>query len=132
MFIELGANDDQLEFPVIYASAKDGYASHNPDDRSGDMRPLFEEIISEIQPPEGDVDDPLQCLFSSLDYDDYIGRIGVGRVQRGRITVNDKVVLCRTDGTQENVKSLAFISLKVLKELKLMRLLQEILFVFPV
>ena len=52
MFIELGANDDQLEFPVIYASAKDGYASHNPDDRSGDMRPLFEEIISEIQPPE--------------------------------------------------------------------------------
>ena len=104
LFIELGANDDQLEFPVIYASAKDGYASHNPDDRSGDMRPLFEEIISEIQPPEGDVDDPLQCLFSSLDYDDYIGRIGVGRVQRGRITVNDKVVLCRTDGTQENVK----------------------------
>lgn len=104
LFIELGANDDQLEFPVIYASARDGYASTNPDAREGDMRPLFEEILKEINAPEGDVEDPLQCLFSSLDYDDYIGRIGVGRVQRGVVHVNDKVVLCRQDGTQESVK----------------------------
>ncbi|MBE6827417.1 MAG: translational GTPase TypA [Ruminococcaceae bacterium] len=104
LFIELGANDDQLEFPVIYASAKDGYSSLNPDDRSGDMRPLFDEILKEISPPEGDVDGPLQCLFSSLDYDDYIGRIGVGRIERGTVKVNDKLVLCKQDGSTENVK----------------------------
>ncbi|MBQ5994576.1 MAG: translational GTPase TypA [Clostridia bacterium] len=104
LFIELGANDDQLEFPVIYASAKDGYASLDPEARSGDMRPLFQEIIKEIQPPEGDVDEPLQCLFSSLDYDDYVGRIGIGRIQRGRLNINDKVSLCKTDGTVESVK----------------------------
>ena len=104
LFIELGANDDQLEFPVVYASARDGYASLDPNVREGDMRPLFEEIIKEIEAPEGDVDAPLQCIFSSLDYDDYIGRIGVGRVKRGRVKVNDKVVLCKQDGTRENVK----------------------------
>lgn len=104
LFIELGANDDQLEFPVIYASARDGYSSLDPDAREGDMRPLFEEIIKEIEPPKGDVNEPLQCLFSSLDYDDYIGRIGVGRIQRGTLKVNDKVVLCKQDGSTENVK----------------------------
>ncbi len=104
LFIELGANDDQLEFPVVYASARDGYASLDSDVRSGDMRPLFDAIIENIDSPEGDVDAPLQVLFSSLDYDDYIGRIGVGRVSRGRISKNDSVVLCKTDGTQENVR----------------------------
>ena len=104
LFIELGANDDQLEFPVVYASARDGYASLDPNVREDDMRPLFEEIIKEIEAPEGDVDAPLQCIFSSLDYDDYIGRIGVGRVKRGTVKVNDKVVLCKQDGTRENVK----------------------------
>lgn len=104
LFIELGANDNQLEFPVIYASAKDGYSSENPKLRSGDMRPLFDAIITNIEAPEGDTEAPLQVLFSSLDYDDYIGRIGVGRVERGRINRNDSVVLCKTDGTQENVK----------------------------
>lgn len=104
LFIELGANDDQLEFPVIYASAKDGYSSENPKSRSGDMRPLFDAIITNIEAPEGDTEAPLQVLFSSLDYDDYIGRIGVGRVERGRINRNDSVVLCKTDSTKENVK----------------------------
>lgn len=104
LFIELGANDDQLEFPIVYASARDGYASLDPNVREGNMRPLFEEIIKEIEAPEGDVDAPLQCIFSSLDYDDYIGRIGVGRVKRGTVRVNDKVVLCKQDGTRENVK----------------------------
>ncbi len=104
LFIELGANDDQLEFPVIYASGRDGYASADQNARSGDMRPLFDAIIENIEAPEGDVDAPLQVLFSSLDYDDYIGRIGIGRVERGRINRNDNVVLCKADGTQENVK----------------------------
>ncbi|MGN0539382.1 MAG: translational GTPase TypA [Candidatus Fimenecus sp.] len=104
LFIELGANDDQLEFPVIYASAKDGYASADSSVREGDMRPLFDAIIENIEAPSGDIDTPLQVLFSSLDYDDYIGRIGVGRVERGHINRNDNVVLCKTDGSTENVK----------------------------
>ena len=104
LFIELGANDDQIDFPVVYASAKDGYSSLDPDVREGDMRPLFESILANIDSPEGDIDAPLQVLFSSLDYDDYIGRIGVGRIERGRIHRNDSVVLCKTDGSQENVK----------------------------
>ncbi len=104
LFIELGANDDQIDFPVVYASAKDGYSSLDPEVREGDMRPLFDSILQNIESPEGDIDAPLQVLFSSLDYDDYIGRIGIGRVERGRIKRNDTVVLCKTDGTQENVK----------------------------
>lgn len=104
LFIELGANEDQLEFPVIYASAKDGYASLNPNDRAGDMRPLFDLIINNIEPPKGDTEAPVQVLFSSLDYDDYIGRIGVGRMERGTLKRNDSVVLCKTDCTNENVR----------------------------
>lgn len=104
LFIELGANDDQLEFPVIYASAKDGYASLDSSVREGDMRPLFDMIIKNIEPPKGEVDEPVQVLFSSLDYDDYIGRIGIGRMERGTLKKNDSVVLCKTDATTENVK----------------------------
>ena len=104
LFIELGASDEQIEFPVLYASARDGYASLDPDVREGDMRPIFDAIIEHIDAPAGDIDAPLQTLFSSLDYDDYIGRIGIGRVERGRINRNDMVVLCKTDGTQENVR----------------------------
>ena len=104
LFIELGANEDQLEFPVIYASAKDGYASLDPSVRDGDMRPLFDLIINNIEPPKGDTEAPVQVLFSSLDYDDYIGRIGIGRMERGTLKRNDSVVLCKTDGTTENVR----------------------------
>ena len=104
LFIELGASDEQIEFPVIYASARDGYSALEPDVREGDMRPLFDAIIENIEAPAGDIDAPLQVLFSSLDYDDYIGRIGVGRVERGRINRNDMVTLCKTDGSQENVR----------------------------
>ncbi len=104
LFIELGASDEQIEFPVVYASARDGYSSLDSSVREGDMRPLFDAIIENIEAPKGDIDAPLQILFSSLDYDDYIGRIGVGRVERGRINRNDMVTLCKTDGTQENVR----------------------------
>ena len=104
LFIELGAQEGQLAFPVVYASAKDGYSSLDPTVREGDMRPLFDSILENIDPPKGDMNGPLQILFSSLDYDDYIGRIGVGRVERGRIKRNEQVVLCKTDGERENVK----------------------------
>ena len=104
LFIELGADEDQIEFPVVYASAKDGYSSLDPNVREGDMRPLLDAILKHISAPEGDIDGPLQILFSSLDYDDYIGRIGVGRVERGKILRGENVVLCKQDGEQENVK----------------------------
>ncbi len=102
LFIELGADDEQLEFPVVYASGRDGYSSLDPEVREGDMRPLLEAILENIEPPKGDPDAPLQILFSSLEYDDYVGRIGVGRVERGRVKRNQTVTLCKTDGTQKN------------------------------
>ena len=104
LFIELGADEDQIEFPIVYASAKDGYSSLDPDVREGDMRPLLDAILEHISAPDGDINGPLQILFSSLDYDDYIGRIGVGRVERGKILRGENVVLCKQDGKQENVK----------------------------
>ena len=104
LFIDLGADEDQLEFPVVYASARDGYASLDPEARSGDMRPLFESIIENIAPPAGEIDAPMQTLFANLDYDDYIGRIGVGRVERGVLHSGDQAALCHTDGTVKNVK----------------------------
>lgn len=104
LFIELGADDDQIEFPVVYASAKDGYASLDPNERSGDMRPLFDAILKYIPAPEGDESGPAQVLFSSLEYDDYVGRIGVGRVERGSIKINEPYVLCKQDGGRENIR----------------------------
>lgn len=104
LFIELGADDDQIDFPVIYASARDGYSSLDSNVREGDMRPLLDAILEYIPSPKGDLEGPAQILFSSLEYDEYVGRIGVGRVERGEIKANTPYVLCRQDGTTENVK----------------------------
>ena len=104
LFIELGADDDQLEFPVVYASARDGFASTDPDVREGDMTPLFDAIINELPAPEGDPDGGLQLLLSNIDYDRFIGRIGVGRVERGTVKNGQQAVLCHSDGTTTNVK----------------------------
>ncbi len=104
LFIELGAEEDQLDFPVVYASARDGYSSLNSSDRSGDMRPLLDSILENVDPPRGDMHGPLQILFSSLDYDDYIGRIGVGRVERGTVRRNQTVTICSRDGSNRNVR----------------------------
>lgn len=104
LFIELGADDDQIEFPVVYASAREGYSSLSPDVREGDMQPLLQAIIDNIDAPEGDPEQPLQLLFSSLDYDDYVGRIGVGKVERGSVKMGQNVVICKQDGTTQNVR----------------------------
>ncbi len=104
LFIELGADEDQLEFPVVYASGRDGYASLDPTVREGDMQPLFEAILQHVPAPEGDMNGPLQILFSNIDYDDYVGRIGVGRVERGSVKNGQAVVLCKTDGTTVRAK----------------------------
>ena len=104
LFIELGANEDQLEFPVVYASGRDGYATKDINVPGTDMTPLFESILENIPAPHGEMNGPTQVLFSNIDYDDYVGRIGVGRVERGSLKVGDNVVLCRRDDTTMNVK----------------------------
>lgn len=104
LFIELGADDDQIDFPVVYASARNGYSSLDPNVREGDMRPLLDAILENIPSPNGDAEGPAQILFSSLEYDDYVGRIGVGRVERGAIKVNTPYVLCKQDDSRENVR----------------------------
>lgn len=104
LFIELGADDEQLEFPVVYASGRNGYASLEPHVKGTDMKPLFEKILEEIPAPEGEFDQPLQLLFSNIDYDDYVGRIGIGRVERGSCRVGQTVMLCRNDGTCKNAR----------------------------
>ena len=118
LFIELGANDDQIDFPVVFASARDGYSSLDPDVREGDMRPLLDSILENIEPPCGDVDGDLQILFSSLDYDDYLGRIGIGRVERGSVREGETVTLCKQDGTIENVKVVKLYQFEGLKRVE--------------
>lgn len=104
LFIELGADESQIEFPVLYASGRHGYASLDPKTEAKDLTPLFETIINEVPPPKGDTDGPLQILFSNIDYDEYVGRIGIGRVERGGVKVGQTVVLCSSDGQTKNVK----------------------------
>ena len=105
LFIELGADEEQLEFPVVYASAKDGYASFDPENLDKkDMTDLFEMILKEVPAPAGQKDEPLQILISNIDYDEYVGRIGIGRVERGSVKYGQSAVLCRQDGSTKNVK----------------------------
>ena len=118
LFIELGANDDQIEFPVVFASGRDGYASLDSSAREGDMRPLLDAILEHIDAPEGEMGGPLQLLFSSLDYDDYLGRIGVGRVERGSVKEGQQAVLCKQDGTTQNVKIVKLYSFEGLQRVE--------------
>lgn len=97
LFIELGANDEQLDFPVIYASAKEGKAKINLNDEAINMNCVFETIINKIDPPKCEKNGPMQLLVSNINYDDYIGRIAVGRVERGVIKEGMDVSICKSD-----------------------------------
>lgn len=94
LFIELGANDEQLEFPIVYASARDGVSGYEPDELEPNMKPVFDTIIAHVPSPAGEDEGPLQVLISTIDYDDYVGRIGVGRIERGTAMRNRTVVVC--------------------------------------
>ena len=98
LFDQLGATDEQLDFPVIYASALDGYASLDDQDRSGNMEPLFAAIITHVPPPAVDLDGPFQLQVSSLDYDSYKGVLGIGRISRGRVTRNSPIKIIGANG----------------------------------
>jgi len=104
LFIELGADDHQLEFPVVYASSREGYAVLDLKDEPKNLVPLFETIIEHIPAPKGSADEPLQFLVSSIDYDDYVGRIAIGRIERGTIQAGQQAVICKKDGSLQNVK----------------------------
>ncbi|MBR4282339.1 MAG: translational GTPase TypA, partial [Clostridia bacterium] len=93
-----------LEFPVVYASGRDGTAGLDYNNLSTDIRPLLDAIIKEIPAPEGDAEKPLQILVSNVEYDEYVGRIGVGRVERGSVTVGQNITLIHQDGTKHNAK----------------------------
>ncbi len=104
LFVELEADDWQLDFPVIYTSARQGIASLDPDHAGRNMQPLFEMIRREIPAPSGDADLPLQLQITTLDYDDYVGRVGIGRISNGTIRASQLVSLCKQDGSQEQIK----------------------------
>ncbi|MDC9715026.1 MAG: translational GTPase TypA [Gammaproteobacteria bacterium] len=104
LFDQLGATDEQLDFPIIYASSINGYASLENDVRSGDMTPMFETIIEKVAAPEVNVDAPLQMQITALDYSSFIGAIGIGRIQRGTIKKNQQVVVVGADGTERKAK----------------------------
>ena len=97
LFIELNANDEQLDFPVIYASAKNGIAKMHLEDESDNVNCIFDTIISNIEPPKCNIDGDMQMLVSNIDYDDYLGRLAVGRVERGTIKSGMSVAVCKND-----------------------------------
>ena len=104
LFFDLAATDDQLGFPVIYASGKQGTASLKLDEPGTDMKPLFDTIIKYVNAPNVQLDGPMQMLVSSIDYDNYVGRIAIGRLERGSIKQGQSVAVCRKDGTIQNLK----------------------------
>ncbi len=106
LFDRLGATDEQLDFPVVYASALHGYAGLDPDVRSGDMTPLYEAIMEHVSPPQVDPDGPFQMRISQLDYSNYVGLIGIGRIQRGKVRTNMQVVVVDREGKKRNAKVL--------------------------
>ena len=99
LLLELDATDEQLDSPIVYASGRTGCASLDPDARGDDLRPLFDTILTHIPAPEGDPDAPLQMLISTIDYNDYVGRIGVGRIERGTIRVGQMAVRSTHEAT---------------------------------
>jgi GTP-binding protein TypA len=100
LFVALDANDEQLEFPVVYAAAKNGYAKLKLSDESKDMQPLFETILAHVPAPSGGDDNPLQLQVFTLDYDNYVGKIGIARIFNGKITKNQNVMLAKADGSK--------------------------------
>ncbi|BAJ58433.1 hypothetical protein HPF32_0851 [Helicobacter pylori F32] len=102
LFVVMGASDKQLDFPVVYAAARDGYAMKSLDDEKKNLEPLFETILEHVPSPSGSVDEPLQMQIFTLDYDNYVGKIGIARVFNGSVKKNESVLLMKSDGSKEN------------------------------
>lgn len=117
LFMELGADDEQLDFPVVYASARDGYAMKEVGDESDNLIPLFEEILEYIPAPEGEAEEPLQLLVSNIDYDEYVGRIAIGRIERGSVKMGQQAVIC-SYGSEEKPRQIKITKLYTFEGLK--------------
>ncbi|WP_024833698.1 translational GTPase TypA [Ruminiclostridium josui] len=104
LFIELGADDEQLEFPVIYASSREGFAVCDLGGERRDLKPLFDVIIDKVPPPQGELSGTLQLLVSNIDYDEYVGRIAIGRIERGSVKLGQPAIICKKEGNQLNAR----------------------------
>ncbi|RRD41005.1 translational GTPase TypA [Leptotrichia sp. OH3620_COT-345] len=104
LFVDLGANDLQLDFPVVYASAKNGFAKINIEDENKDMKPLYDMILKYVDEPDGDENEPLQILITNTEYDEYVGKLGTGRIYNGKVRRNQDIVLIKRDGELVNSK----------------------------
>ncbi|WP_231168696.1 translational GTPase TypA [Helicobacter pylori] len=102
LFVAMGASDKQLDFPVVYAAARDGYAMKSLDDEKKNLEPLFETILEHVPSPSGSVNEPLQMQIFTLDYDNYVGKIGIARVFNGSVKKSESVLLMKSDGSKEN------------------------------
>jgi GTP-binding protein len=104
LFIDLDADDEQVDFPVLYTSARAGTSSLSMSEPGQDLRPLFDAIVDHVPPPRGDAEAPLQMLVANLDSSDYLGRIAIGRVFNGRVKIGDPVVVCKLEGAEQETK----------------------------
>ena len=111
LLIDLDATDDQLESPMLFCSGRQGTASYSPDVAGTDLQPLFDTILNYIPGPEADVDQPFQMLVSSIDYNEFVGRIAIGRIERGVIHQNDEIVVCNYHDPDQVSKKLKAVSL---------------------
>ncbi len=119
LFVELNAANEQLDFPVVYASAKQGIAKYEVEDINEDLKPLFETIIKNVKEPEGEIDLPLQFLVSAIDYDNYLGRIGTGKIHNGQIASGDTIMLMKRDGVNELSKVSKIFSYEGMKRIEI-------------
>jgi len=116
LFIDLDANDEQIDFPILYAISRDGIAKHELSHESTDLRPLFEQILQTIPAPAGDDTAPLQVLVANLDDSEYVGRLAIGRVFNGQVSVGDQVSVCQHDGTLSRTKITQLYTFEGLKQ----------------
>jgi len=119
LFIDLDATEEQLDFPVLYTSARAGTSSRSTDEPGSDLRPLFDAIIDDVPPPRGDANAPLQMLVANLDSSDYLGRIAIGRVFNGRVKIGDPVAVCKLDRQVQETKVTKLFSFEGLKRVEI-------------
>ena len=118
LFVSLGASDEQLDFPYIYTIAKQGIARYNPEDESDNLKPLLDIIIEKVPKPEADIDAPFQMLISAIDYNDYLGRIGIGRINKGVLRAGDNMILISKEGKRTEARITKLYSFESIKRVE--------------
>lgn len=121
LFIDLDASDEQIDFPILYAISRDGIAKHELDHESDSLQPLFEQILKTVPPPTGSEDAPLQMLVANLDYSEYVGRLAIGRIFNGTVSVGDMISVCKIDGKLEKTKITQLYTFEGLKQIPVER-----------